>query len=287
MTFADMMAMKRLGATAVSPDGKWLAYGVGTVNMAENKVTTELWLQAIGVGEPAKIAVAQAGDSGLEFSADGRAVLFLSGREGGEQVWLADFDPATGATSNARKLTAMATGADNAKWSPDGRFVVFTSAVYPDCPALTLADDKAGNDCNAERDKAAADSKVKAQIFTALLYRHWNHFTGPKRSHIFLVSVESGAVRDLTPNDAHDVPPFSLGRDGGFSIAPDAKELAFTENPDAVPAISTSAQIYTLDLTNPDAKPVKVSTSAGGNFSPAYSPDGKISGVAVAGAGWV
>ena len=37
----------------------------------------------------------------------------------------------------------------------------------------------------------------------------------------------------------------------------------------------TSAQIYTLDLTNPAAKPVKVSTSAGGNFNPAYSPDGK------------
>ncbi len=71
------------------------------------------------------------------------------------------------------------------------------------------------------------------------------------------------------------MPPFSLGGDGGFSIAPDSKELAFTENPDAVPAISTSAQIYTLDLTHPGVKPVKVSTSAGGNFSPAYSPDGK------------
>ena len=26
MTFQDMMNMKRLGETAVSPDGKWLAY---------------------------------------------------------------------------------------------------------------------------------------------------------------------------------------------------------------------------------------------------------------------
>jgi dipeptidyl aminopeptidase/acylaminoacyl peptidase len=34
-------------------------------------------------------------------------------------------------------------------------------------------------------------------------------------------------------------------------------------------------KIFTLDLTNPAAKPVKVSTSAGGNFNPAYSPDGK------------
>jgi dipeptidyl aminopeptidase/acylaminoacyl peptidase len=83
-------------------------------------------------------------------------------------------------------------------------------------------------------------------------------------------------MRDLTPGDPHDVPPFSLDDSScGCDIAPDGKELAFTENPDPVPAISTSAQIYTLDLTNPAAKPVKVSTSAGGNFNPAYSPDGK------------
>ncbi len=115
-------------------------------------------------------------------------MLFLSGREGGQQIWLADFDVATGATSNARRLTAIATGADNAKWSSDGKFVVFTSAVYPDCPALTFADAAAGNACNADRDKAAAESKVKAQIFTALLYRHWNHFTGTGSGRIFFSS---------------------------------------------------------------------------------------------------
>ena len=53
---------------------------------------------------------------------------------------------------------------------------------------------------------------------------------------------------------------------GGFAFAPDSKELAFTENLDPEPAISTSASIFTLDLTNPAAKPVKVSTSAGGNL---------------------
>jgi len=51
--------------------------------------------------------------------------------------------------------------------------------------------------------------------------------------------------------------------------------LAFTENLDEEPAVSTHADIFTLDLTNPAAKPVKVSTAAGGNFNPAYSPDGK------------
>jgi len=280
MTFEDMMAMKRLGETAVSPDGKWLAYSVTTVNLAANTKTAELWLQAIGgpgseSQPPMKLAVAQPGDGGPQFSADGKRILFLSGREGGQQVWMADFDTATGATSNAKKLTGISTEADNAQWSPDGKSVVFTSSVYPDCPAIAPADGGAGDKCNADRDAAKAASKVKAQVFTHLLYRHWNHYTGEKRSHLFLVAVETGAVRDLTPNDAHDVPPFSLEGGGGFSIAPDGKELAFTENPDPVPAISTSAQIYTLDLTDAAAKPVKVSTSAGGNFNPAYSPDGK------------
>jgi dipeptidyl aminopeptidase/acylaminoacyl peptidase len=275
MTFEDMMHMKRLGETAVSPDGKWLAFSVTTVDLAQNTKTAELWLQAIAGGDPKKIAVAQSGDNGPQFSPDGHSVLLLSGRESGQQIWLADFDPATGATANPKKLTAISTEAGNARWSSDGHSVVFTSSVYPDCPAITAADFDTGNKCNADRDEALANSKVKAQIFTHLLYRHWNHYTGAKRSHLFLVSVDTGALRDLTPNDPHDVPPFSLEGGGGFAISPDSKEVAFTENPDPEPAISTSAQIFTLDLTNAAAKPVKVSTSAGGNFNPAYSPDGK------------
>jgi dipeptidyl aminopeptidase/acylaminoacyl peptidase len=276
MTFDDMMQMKRLGETAVSPDGKWLAYSVTTVDMDKNSKTAELWLQAIAGGEPFKLAVAQPGDSGPQFAPDGRSLLFLSGRSGSQQVWLAGFDPATGATSNAKKLTGISTEAGDAIWSPDGNSIVFTSAVYPDCPAMTPAGFATGDKCNADRDKALADSKVKAQIFTHLLYRHWDHFTGDKRSHLFLLSLDSGGIRDLTPNDPHDVPPFSLEGGGcGCAFAPDGKELAFTENLDPEPATSVSAKIFTLDLTNPAAKPVVVSNSAGGNFNPAYSPDGK------------
>ena len=275
MTFEDMMHMKRLGETAVSPDGKWLAFSVTTVDLAQNTKTAELWLQPIAGGDPKKIAVAQSGDNGPQFSPDGHSVLLLSGRESGQQIWLADFDPATGATANPKKLTAISTEAGNARWSPDGHSVVFTSSVYPDCPAITAADFDTGNKCNADRDEALANSKVKAQIFTHLLYRHWNHYTGAKRSHLFLVSVDTGALRDLTPNDPHDVPPFSLEGGCGCAFAPDSKELAFTENLDSEPAISVSAKIFTLDLTNPAAKLVAISTSAGGNFNPAYSPDCK------------
>ena len=282
MTFEDMMQMKRLGGTAVSADGRWLGYSVTTVDLEKNTKTPELWLQAIAGVEPAKVAVAQPGDAGLEFSPDGKRVLFVSGREGGGQIWIADFDGASGATTNAKKLTAISTEADGAKWSPDGKFVVFTSAVYPDCAPITFADQKTGDQCDADRDKAKADSKVKAQIFTHLMYRHWNRFTGDKRSHLFLAEVASGKVRDLTPNDTHDVPtdyptdPLGCG----CAFSPDSKEIAFVKKDVPEEAVSTNSDIFTLDisdvLTKPDLpKPVKVSTALGGDMSPAYSPDGK------------
>ena len=265
-----------------------------TVDIEANTKTQELWIQPIVGGDPHKLEVAQPGDDGVQFSADGKRILFLSSRSGSQQIWLASFDSATGATGNPFdaapadgpfQLTHNSVEPDNAKWSPDGRFIVFTADVYPDCPAFTEADASEGSEadkCNATRDTAAADSKVKAQIFDHLLYRHWNHYTGPKRSHLFSDIVEnpsprtpSWLARPHAQRLAHDVPPFSIEGGGGFSISPDSRELAFTENPDPEPAISISAQIYTLDLTNPAAKPAKVSTSAGGNFNPAYSPDGK------------
>ncbi|HUX43948.1 MAG TPA: hypothetical protein VMV57_04280, partial [Terracidiphilus sp.] len=284
ITFKDMMAMKRLGSTAVSPDGKWLAYSVTTVNLEKNSKTTELFLQPIAGGEPQKVAVAQPGDSGLQFAPDGHQILFLSARSGSQQIWLAAFDPATGAATDPTQLTHLSIAPDNALWAPDGKSIAFTAFVYPDCPAFTQADASEGSapdKCNAEKDAATAASPVKAQIFTHLLFRHWDHWTGPKRSHLFLVAVQNPSpqtlpVRDLTPHQANDVPPFSLEGGGcGCAFSPDSKQIAYTLKDVPVPAISTNADIFTLDLDNPTAKAVKVSTSPGGDFSPAYSPDGK------------
>jgi dipeptidyl aminopeptidase/acylaminoacyl peptidase len=275
MTFEDMMRMKRLGETVVSRDDRWLAYSVTTVDLAQNTRTPEVWLQRVEGGDPMRLAVGRPGDSGLEFAPDGRSVLFLSGRTGGQQIWLADFDANTGATSNARKLTNIATEADNAQWSPDGKFIAFTSGVYPNCPAITATDFDSGNKCNSDRDAAQAASKVKAQIFTEPLYRHWNRYMSAKKSHIFLVAVDDGSMRDLNPGETHDVPPFSVAGGGNFAFAPNAKELAFTEKLADNEAISTNSDIFTLDLTDPAAKPVKISTSPGGDEGPSYSPDGK------------
>jgi dipeptidyl aminopeptidase/acylaminoacyl peptidase len=266
MTFEDMMKMRRLGDIAVSPDGRWVLFSVTDVDLGKNTRTPHLWIVPTAGGDEKPLTDSLAGESRGRFSPDGKQILFQSARDGGQQIWLAPFDTAAGTIGDAHRLTSISTEADGAIWSPDGRNILFVSSVYPDC-----ADDA----CNKQRDEEQAQSKVKARVFTHLLYRHWTAFTGDKRSHLFLVSAGGGAPRDLTPGDEHDVPPFSLGGPDGYAFSPEGKEIAFEENLDPVPAISTNSDIFTLRLDDPSAKPVKISTSPGGDHSPTYSPDGK------------
>ncbi len=266
MNFNDLMAMRRLGDISVSSDGRWAMYSATDVDLAKNSKTSHLWIVPAAGGPSRALTDALAGESRGRFSPDGKRILFEGPRDGVQQIWLADFDTASGTIGDPHPLTSISTGADGAMWSPDSQNILFVSKVYPDCH-----DDA----CNQQRDEEREQSKVKARIFTHLLYRHWNHFTGDKRSHLFLVSVEGGTPRDLTPGEEHDVPPFQLEGPDQYGFSPDGKEIAYEEKLVSDPAVSTNIDIFTLRLDDPNARPVKISTSPGGDHSPRYSPDGR------------
>ncbi len=279
ITFEDMQKMRRLGDLDVSRNGKWVLFTATDVDLAKNTRTPHLWIVPVSGGQEQPLTDSSAGESRGRFSPDGKQIAFLTDRGQGQQIFLADFDPAAGTMGEPRQLTHISTEADNVTWSPDGKHLLFTSSVYPECsagPSPGVAPSGSDEDaCDKKRDDAEKQSKVKAKIFTSLLYRHWNHFTGDKRSHLFLASVEDGSFRDLNHGDTHDVPPFSLGEPDGWDFSPDGHEIAFEEKKVDDPAISTNVDIFTLRLDDPKAQPVKISTSPGGDFTPRYSPDGK------------
>ena len=274
MTFEDLMAMKRVGEPIPSPDGKWVAFDAVEVNLGENTKHTHLWVVPASGGDAHRLNPGSDHDeSRPRFSPDGQRLIFTSKAGDAPQVWMAGFDADKGAFKDApHPLTALSTGADGAIWSPDGKNVVFVSEVYPDAK---------GDAANKERDEALKKSKVKAQVFTHLFYRHWNAYTEFKRRHLFVVGADanptgdSGMIalpRDLTPGD-HDVPPFSLGGQDMYAVSPDGQELAYTSNIDEVEATSTNNDIFLVPLAG--GTPKKISTSPGSDATPLYSPDGK------------
>ncbi len=271
MRFEDLMKMRRLGDLDLSPDGRWVLFTVTDVDLERNTRTPHLWIAPIKGGEEKPVTAALAGESNGRFSPDGKEILFVSARDAVSQVYLADFDGSSGNVGPARALTHLSSGAGGALWSPDGASILFTSSVYPGCTGAPAEADA----CNAQHQKDQADSQVKAQIWTHLLFRHWDHFTGETHSHLFLVAAGGGDARDLTPGVDRDIPPFALGEPTGYAFSPDSSEIAFEWNTDPDPAISTNSDIFTLNLKDANAKPVRITNSLGGDFTPRYSPDGR------------
>ncbi len=264
-TFEDMMQLKRIGEPAVSPDGKWVGFAAVDVSLDENTRKPHLWIVPVSGGEARRLTPATgAGEDRIRFSPDGKRVMFESSRDGASQIWVQGFDSTSGTlTGEARKVTSISTEASGGFWSPDGKSILFVSSVYPGC------NDDA---CNKQHDEEQAKSKVKARIFTQLMFRHWNHYFDGKYSHLFLVSADGGVARDLTPG-AHDVPPFSLGGQDQYSFSPDGKEVAYTSNTDEVQATSTNSDIFLVPVAG--GTPKKITTNPGSDGTPMYSPDGK------------
>ena len=296
MTFADLQRMKRVSDPQVSPSGKWVMFSATDVDLEKNSKVNHLWVvpmaappvpaaaasTASSVGAVTKerqLTFWKDGESGGRFSPDGKQVAFVAtdSTTGLSQIFLAAWDDAAGTMGTPKRLTNVSTEVDGAVWSPNSKRILFASRVYPEC-----SDEASWTDedlCNKKKDDAAAANPVKAQVFEHLLYRHWNSYIGPKRSHVLVVSATDGnAVRDLTPRrdigDA-EAPTFTLGGPVGYAWAPGSEEIAFVTNVDLVPAASTNNDVFTLLLDDAGARPRKVSTSMGSDDAPAYSPDGK------------
>lgn len=263
-TFEDMMALERVGEPQVSPDGRWVAFSAVKVDLKANTRTPHLWVAPLAGGESRQMTAGVAGEDRPRWSPDGKQLAYISSQDGSSQVWVADFDGAAGTlTGDPRRITSISTEADGELWSPDGRNILFVSSVYPDCK-----DDA----CNKSLAEEKAMSKVKASIFTSLFYRHWSSYRGGKRSHLFIVPVNGGAARDLTPGD-HDVPPFQLGGSDLYAFSPDGKEVGFTSNISEVEATSTNNDLFVVPVTG--GTPKKITDNPASDSTPRYSPDGK------------
>lgn len=118
----DMYLFHEVRDPQISPDGKWVAYVVSSVDAAADKNDTDVWMVSWDGTQHLRLTSSPEAENAPRWSPDGRYLSFLSSRPGkakGNQVWLLD---RTG--GEAQQLTDVKGRIGSAEWSPDSKHLL-------------------------------------------------------------------------------------------------------------------------------------------------------------------
>jgi len=279
---ADFMAIPRVTALRLAPDGTWLAAAVQTLSPDRKKYLTSLWRIDTGGGPPRRLTRSAEGEASPRFLPDG-SLLFASKRpDPGAAAGKPDVTPAQGARlwllppggGEARMVITLPGGVMAAEAARDAGSVVLSAPVLP----------AAGRDGQAS---AADDARLRAERgdagVTAILHesvpvRYWDHDLGPDQVRLFAVDPgllsdqarpdeEFAGLRDLTPE-----PGRALDEEA-FELTPDGTSV-ITGWQLWNPAGQSYAELVMIDVATGKRRVLLSAPEC--NFSgPRVSPDGR------------
>jgi dipeptidyl aminopeptidase/acylaminoacyl peptidase len=272
ITHEALWMMKRVGAPAVSPDGRWVVYSVVEPSYEADKSVSDLWLvSADGLKAPRRITNTKAAEGDVVWSPDSGSIAFVTKREtdDAEQIYVLNL--AEG--GEARRITSISTGASSPKWRPDGKAILFETLVYPNA-----LDDEANKKIAAER-KAR---KYNVRAYEHFPIRYWNQWLDDRQPTVMVQAIEPGA----TPKDI--LSGSALARTTGFSgmetessvtlaplWSPDGHEVVFTATTERWHAAYTQVGYHLYRVAADGGEPNLVSPTSGEFQEAKFSPDGK------------
>ena len=278
------MAIPRVTALRLAPDGSWLAAAVQTLSPDRKKYLTSLWRIDTAGGQARRLTRSAAGEANPRFLPDG-SLLFTSRRpdpgagpaskDGGDVATLWLLPPGGG---EARVIAALPGGVAAAEAARDAGTVVLASPVLP----------AAGRDGVADGNSAADDARLRTERgdagVTAILHesapiRYWDHDLGPDQVRLFavdpdLLSEAAGpgedftGMRDLTPE------PGRALDDEAFDLTPDGTSV-ITGWQLWHPAGQSHAELVMIDVGTGKRR-VLLSAPEYNFEAPRVSPDGRF-----------
>ena len=227
-----------------SPDGKWVAYTVSSVDTARDRNTSDIWMVSWDGAQQRQLTHTPESESSPRWSPDGKWLSFLSSRDGGDgpQLWLLDR-----AGGEARRVSHVAAGIEDYAWSPDSKRLVFVIS-------------------DARETETTGDTKKPLVIDRLHFKSDPGGYVLDDHDHLALFDLETRKLEALT-SGAHDE------TDPVWS--PDGTRIAFVSKRVAGdPDLSENDDIFVMAAT-PGAEIRRLTTYDGEDDGRiAWSPDG-------------
>ncbi len=253
MTIDDIMALKSVGSTNISPNGALVTFTVGgwehpSANAAKgdsakgdtHENRSHVWIVPTDASAPARqLTFSERGESAPAFSPDGQSIAFISARGAAgatpprPQIWLLRL---TG--GEAERITDIKEGASTFSWAPDGRSIAFISS-----------------DSLAREEEAKRARRDDPQ-----------QYEGDQRfSHVWIVDMATKKSRELTHSTEWTV-------SGGAAWSPDGSRIAISTHLSTL-LRDERRSAFMVTVATGALTPIKAAGEIQG--TPAWSPDGK------------
>ncbi len=253
-------AFGRVSEATPSPDGKKVIFTLTYEDIQENKGNSEIYIMDIDGQNMKRLTKTASSEGNLQWIENGERIAFLRHDKDSDAVQIFSIN-ADG--SGEKRLSNEKNGIECFKISPDGKHVVFASAI----------DDFNKNDEELFKNLP----KASGRVVDDLGYKHWDEWV-TKIPHPFVADLD-GEVKnskDIMEEEPYECPMRPFGGAESFAWSPDSRKLVYVsrklKGQDYV--FSTDSNIYLYDIESGNTEQLTGDEFPGYDTDPVFSPDG-------------